>query len=244
MLLSFERRFLFVANTKTASTSIESVLRPHAEIVRAGSPALKHTPLARALDEHQEDFARAGRSPADLLKFGVMRDPVDWILSWYRYRRGNDVESPLPADMDFPAFWARADWNIRRADGSRYLQRDLFCAPDGRLLADLVIPFDRIEPVFGAVRAGLGLPPAEALPRENRSRLGATDPLPPALLEEMRAFYAEDYALWDRLGEINAPALARLEAGAWRPSGLRRALSPFLEGAKRAWSRGRPARRP
>ena len=215
MLLSFDRRFLFVANTKTASTSIESVLRPHAQIVRAGTPARKHMPLVRALEEYRPALAAAGLDAAGVVKFGVMRDPLDWIVSWFRYRRGNEVESPLPPGMDFAGFWARADWNIRRQDGSRYLQRDMFCDADGRVLADIIIPYPGIDAVFGRICERLGLPREAPLPRENRSRLSRTDPIAPDLLAEMRAFYAEDYALYDRLDEINAPALARLEAGCW-----------------------------
>ena len=144
MLLSFDRRFLFVANTKTASTSIEVVLRPHAQIVRAETPARKHVPLSMALSEYKGAFAEAGCPPGRLLKFGVMRDPLDWIGSWFRYRKGNQVEAPLPPDMSFAEFWARADWNIRRKGGERHLQRRMFCR-EGKVLADLVIPFAQVD---------------------------------------------------------------------------------------------------
>ncbi|WOI58360.1 hypothetical protein [Palleronia sp. LCG004] len=215
MLLSFERRFLFVANTKTASTSIETVLRPHATIVRAETPRRKHVGLSVALEEYRGDFARAGVSPGGVLKFGVMRDPIDWITSWYRYRRGNAVESPLPADMDFAAFWTRADWNIKSPKGVPYLQRRLFCEGE-TTLADVIIPYPRLSETFARICKGLGIAVGD-LPQENRSRLRETEGLSPELREEMRDFYAADYALWDRLDEINAPALARLEEGDYAP---------------------------
>ncbi len=214
MLLSFDRRFLFVANTKTASTSIETVLRPHAQINRAETPQRKHVGLSVALREYQGDFEAAGRAPGEVLKFGVMREPLDWIASWYRYRRGNAVESPLPPGMSFAEFWERADWNIRSPKGDPYLQRRMFCRK-GAVLADIIIPFPRVAETFARICAGLGIAVGE-LPRENRSRLRQIEGLTPALEAEMRAFYAADYALWDRLDEINAPALARLDAGEYR----------------------------
>lgn len=211
MLLSFDRRFLFVANTKTASTSIETVLHPYAQINRAETPRRKHVGLSVALREYRDDFEAAGRSPDEVLKFGVMRDPVEWIASWYRYRRGNVVESPLPPEMSFADFWQRADWNIRSTKGEPYLQRRMFCRKD-EILADIIIPFPRVAETFARICAGLGIAVGD-LPRENRSHLRQIEGLTPALEAEMRAFYARDYAVWERLDEINAPALARLDRG-------------------------------
>ncbi len=219
MLISVEKRFLFVANTKTASTSIEQVLRPYAEIRRGGHPERKHTPLARALEIYDFMFADPAHDPASYFKFGVMRDPIDWITSWFRYRKGNDVEAPLPADMDFAGFWAGRDWNIQRADGRKHLQRDMFCADDGAgsedVLADVIIPYDRVGEMFAEICGLLGI--EHPLQRRNVSRLDDAGTIPKALRAEMRDFYAEDYALFDRLDQINAAGMARLAARAAAP---------------------------
>jgi len=223
MLISVEKRFLFVANTKTASTSIEQVLRPYAEIRRGGHPERKHTPLARALEIYDFMFADPAHDPASYFKFGVMRDPIDWITSWFRYRKGNDVEAPLPADMDFADFWARADWNIKRADGSPHLQRDMFCGDDGAdggadddtVLADVIIPYDRVGDMFAEICTLLGI--EHPLQRRNVSRLDDAGAIPKALRAEMRDFYARDYALFERLEQINAAGMARLAARAAAP---------------------------
>lgn len=209
MLISTGKRFVFVANTKTASTSIEELLRPHADIVLQGNPQRKHMPLARALRD-EAPFAN-GADPASYFKFGVMRDPLEWIGSWFRYRRGNQVAAPLPPEMDFAAFWQQADWNLRRGDGSRYLQSDLFLDHDGQLLADVIIPYDQLDTMMTILGTALGLP--ALLPRSNVSALTDTGPLPPELRDEMRTFYASDYALLERLDQINASGLARLRAG-------------------------------
>ena len=120
MLISTQKSFVFVANTKTASTSIEAALMPWSDIHRAGAPHRKHTSI-RHLEAHYPDvFGPGGKRPADFFRFGVMRDPVEWLGSWFRYRKGNKTDSPLPANMDFAGFWEQADWNILRADGSRY----------------------------------------------------------------------------------------------------------------------------
>ena len=209
MLISTQKKFVFVANTKAASTSVEAVLAPFADIRHGGDPWRKHVPLKRVPALYPAVFARPGQGPGDFFRFGVMREPLDWIGSWYRYRKGNKVESPLPQDMDFAAFWRLRDWNVMRADGSRYLQSDMFCDDQGQVLADVIIPYHRLDAVFGDICEALGID--RPLPRENVSRLRRFD-VPEALLPDLRAHYAPDYALFDRLDAINAAGLDRLRA--------------------------------
>lgn len=212
MLIGLDSKFVFVANTKTASTSIETALAPVAEIALGGNPARKHVPLHDAIKAHPEIFAQPGQWPRFFFKFGVIRDPLDWIDSWFRYRRSNRVESPLPQDMSFAEFWERQDWNFRRADGRPYLQSHMFCGPQGKVLADVIIPYHRLTEMFPGICAALGL--VAPLPRENVSRLREAEALPPALDARLRDFYAEDYALFDRLDEINSAGMAWLTARA------------------------------
>ncbi len=210
MLIGIERKFVFVANTKTASTSIETALEPVSEIAFKGTPQRKHITLHAAIEAHPEIFAQPGQWPRFFFKFGVMRDPLDWIGSWFRYRKSNKVDSPLPLEMSFAEFWQQKDWNFLRADGRPYLQRDMFCGPQGKVLADVILPYHRLATMFPRICQGLGV--ARPLPRENVSKARETGPVPPDLAEELRAFYAEDYALWDRLDAINAGGMAWLAA--------------------------------
>jgi hypothetical protein len=210
MLIGVYKRFVFVANTKAASTSIEAALLNHSEIARHGTPERKHVRLGEALGIYHFLFGQEKFAPARFFVFGVMRDPLDWIHSWYRYRRGNDIAAPLPAGMDFAAFWAAQDWNIRRADGSKYLQRDMFTGRDGAIAADVIIPYDRLDAMFPEICALLGVP--GGLPRRNVSRLVQPLDIAPALAAEMRDFYAEDYALWESLPDLNARGLEKLRA--------------------------------
>ena len=218
MLIGIERKFVFVANTKTASTSIETALAPVSEIALKGTPQRKHMTLHAAIEAHPEIFTQPGQWPRFFFKFGVMRDPLDWISSWFRYRSSNKVDSPLPAGMSFAEFWEQQDWNFRHADGRPFLQREMFCGPQGRVLADVIIPYPRLGEMFGTVCDGLGV--QRPLPRENVSKKREAGPIPETLQRELRAFYAEDYALWERLDTINAAGMAWLRTrlpGAPRP---------------------------
>ena len=52
MLIGVKKRFVFIANSKTASTTIESMLTPFAEINRVGSPQRKHVSWGEVLEEY------------------------------------------------------------------------------------------------------------------------------------------------------------------------------------------------
>jgi hypothetical protein len=212
MLIGVRKRFVFVANSKAASTAIEAALMDHAEIHRIVGPRRKHVALTEVLDIYGFLFDQPAYAPETFFKFGVLRDPIAWIHSWYRYRKGNATEAPLPAGMDFAAFWARRDWNFRMPDGSKRLQSRFFTGPDGAPIVDYLIPYEALEEHFALICQRLGL--AARLGRANVSRIGAdAEPaLPAALIDELRAFYAEDYALRARMAAVNADGLARLDA--------------------------------
>lgn len=210
MLISVKKRFVFVANTKTASTSIEKVLAPHCDYRHGGNPQRKHLPLSLAETEIPQIFGNPATPFDSFFRFGVMRDPVDWIASWFRYRRSRKVLSPIPADLSFREFWQQADWNIRRGGGRKHLQRQKFLAQDGTLLADVILPYHDLSKGFAQVCEALGLD-APNLPHANRSAQPPSEhgDIPADLLDEVRDFYAKDYALFERLDEINAAGFKR-----------------------------------
>jgi hypothetical protein len=203
MLIGLEKRFVFIANSKAASTSVEKVLAPFSEIIVAGTPRRKHMSLRDAYVAYDFLFSQPAYRPDSFFKFGILRDPIEWVHSWFRYRKGNKVDSPLPETMAFAEFWARNDWTKFVAPGRKRLQSDFFTDADGKVIADFIIPYDDLDAQFARVCDRLGV--KRPLPRENVSRLQPDDePVPEALRQEMLDFYAEDYALLGRLPEINA----------------------------------------
>ena len=210
MLIGLEKRFIFVANTKTASTSIESVLTPHAEIRFAKTSAQKHIALSEIEATAPWIFKKAGGGIDTFFTFGVMRDPVEWIFSWFRYRKQAEVQAPIPKAMTFEEFWQRRDWNIIRPNGLKHLQLQKFTSPEGRVLADVILPHGNLASGFSRICEGLGIKAPE-LPADNVSRQRKLPDVPATLLDEVRAFYAEDYALFDRIDAINAVGFRKLD---------------------------------
>jgi hypothetical protein len=73
--------------TKTASTSIENTLTSYCELVTRGkyATALKHInykKYERYIEPLIENIT--GKKPETVC---VMREPIDWLHSWYRYRK-------------------------------------------------------------------------------------------------------------------------------------------------------------
>ena len=216
MLISVSKRFIFVANTKTASTSIENALLPHADIIASGTPERRHMQLQQALSNYPYLFNHPDHARQKFFKFGVMRDPIDWIYSWFRYRKGNAVQSPLPQNLTFEAFWRLQDWNIVRMNGRKHLQLQAFQGRKGNILSDMIIPYHRITEIYPDVARLLDVDPK--LPRHNVSNLPNDLDIPMHLQEEMRAFYEEDYALWANLDELNEKGMKKLKRRAARRS--------------------------
>lgn len=170
MLLSLTKKFLFVANLKTASTAIERVLAPHSELRLTQSQFGKHQSFAEFAERFRWLLGVAGIE--DLFIFGVIRDPVDFVLSIYNsHRREQFKDNPrlYTGDMDFARFVAQ--WVPRNADQlkNQYLR---FVSTEGRLITNLLISYDELDAGLEVVANRLGVPELLKLPRANTSPQG------------------------------------------------------------------------
>ncbi len=85
MLVFWAEKLVFLAVPKTGTTAIEGALAPRASMVLRDPPQLKHSPVYRYRRFLQPLFAQGGGQP-DMETFAIVRDPIDWLGSWYRYR--------------------------------------------------------------------------------------------------------------------------------------------------------------
>ncbi|WP_444890106.1 hypothetical protein [Microbulbifer sp. DLAB2-AA] len=81
MLFSSDKKFIFIANLKTASTSIEEMLVPYSQISFLATSCGKHMSAEQARSI-VNSFAASVRYE-DCFSFGVMRDPLTYALSVY-----------------------------------------------------------------------------------------------------------------------------------------------------------------
>ncbi len=84
MLVFWKENLVFLAVPKTGTTAIEGALSPKAAMVLRDPPQIKHAPLYRYGRFLAPMFEKAGGKNPETV--AVIRHPVDWLSSWYRYR--------------------------------------------------------------------------------------------------------------------------------------------------------------
>ena len=84
MLIFARQKLVFLSVPKTGSTAYARALAEHAALVVTAPPELKHAPVFRYNRFFREMVERF--VGADITIVAVMREPLDWLGSWYRYR--------------------------------------------------------------------------------------------------------------------------------------------------------------
>lgn len=85
MLVFFDERLVLLSVPKTGTTAYQSALRARADIVVSDPPELKHAPLVRYDRFFRPMFSKLFDVEMEVM--AVVRDPVDWLGSWYKYRK-------------------------------------------------------------------------------------------------------------------------------------------------------------
>jgi len=112
MLVFYKERLVILAVPKTGTTALMSALRARADIVVADPPELKHAPLYRYNRFFRPMFEKV--CDAQMETVALMREPVSWLGSWYRYRRrpfmkGNPNATFEVSFDDFVSAYTRGD---------------------------------------------------------------------------------------------------------------------------------------
>ena len=89
MLVFWEQRLAILATPKTGSTAIEAALESLAAVSIQRPPVLKHTNVGRFHRYVGPYLEAAAGGPFTVV--ALMREPRDWLGSWYRYRQRDDI---------------------------------------------------------------------------------------------------------------------------------------------------------
>lgn len=96
MQISLKYGYVFLSAPKCASTSIESVLSDYSDGGFSGHPAIKHINALRYKKNIEPIFAKKIplKKKNNIEIVCVMREPLEWLHSWYRYRARSELSSP------------------------------------------------------------------------------------------------------------------------------------------------------
>lgn len=83
MLVFWKEKLVLFAVPKTGTTALEAALTPSADIAILNPPGLKHCNVPKYERELARVFEKQDRV---LTRVAVIREPMDWLGSWYRYR--------------------------------------------------------------------------------------------------------------------------------------------------------------
>ncbi len=85
MLVFHDEKLVFLSVPKTGTTAWQQALAPFADIVVSDPPELKHAPVYRYNRWFRPMFEKV--CGVQMQVMAVMREPVSWLGSWYRYRQ-------------------------------------------------------------------------------------------------------------------------------------------------------------
>lgn len=195
MLVFWDQRLVFLATPKTGSTAIAAALEPLAAVSIQRPPVLKHTNVRRYHRFIAPYLSKA--SGADFTCVALMRDPIDWLGSWYRFRQRSDVMGPDSSTkgMSFDEF-ATAYCENPRPEFANVGAQSMFLAPPGKPRVDKIFRYEAIERFLAFLEDRLNF--EILLPRLNISPDVETH-LSPAVRRMLEKHMAADLELYHSL---------------------------------------------
>jgi hypothetical protein len=194
MLVFWEQRLAFLATPKTGSTAIAAALESLAAVSIQRPPLLKHTTVHRYRRFIGPYLEAASKDAFTLV--ALMREPKDWLGSWYRFRQREETDAGKSTRGisfdDFVQAWCQD----QRPDFADVGSQGKFLRPRQGVGVDRLFRYEDIGTFVHFLEDRLGC--EIILPRLNVSPTGETQ-LSAGTEALLRDFAAEDYALYQTL---------------------------------------------
>jgi hypothetical protein len=194
MLVFWEQRLAFLATPKTGSTAIAAALESLAAVSIQRPPLLKHTTVHRYRRFIGPFLEAASKDTFTVV--ALMREPTDWLGSWYRFRQRDETDAGKSTKgISFDDF-VRAWCQEPRPDFADVGSQGKFLRPRQGVGVDRLFRYEEIDTFVHFLEERLGC--EIILPRLNVSPPGATV-LMPETAALLRSYAVEDFALYETL---------------------------------------------
>lgn len=193
MLVFWKAELVLLAVPKTGTQAYESLLADDADVILKHPPGLKHMPVQKFKRRFEPLLDPDGSGRFETA--AVIREPLDWLGSWYRYRsRPQLLNHPnSTAGVSFDAF-VEGYLLDEPPDFARVGAQARFVSNgQGQVLVPHLFAFERPSTLRGflAKRLGRDIP---APPAKNVSPKRDLN-LSPTLLDQLHVKHAADFAL-------------------------------------------------
>ncbi len=196
MMVFYKARLVLLSVPKTGTTALQSALRPHADMVISDPPELKHAPVYRYNRWVRPMFEKVCGTELEVV--AVMREPVSWLGSWYRFRQREDLlgKPASTKGLSFDQFvedYCKGQRPPHANVGSQ--AKFLEAQPNGCRVHHL-FAYEDLPPLHAFLQDRLGL--VIETQAENVSPEGDLT-LRPATLEKLKRKHPEEFALYQSI---------------------------------------------
>lgn len=192
MLVFYKERLAFLSVPKTGSTAYHTALRDRADLIVAHPPELKHAPVRRYDRFFQTMFRKLFDTEMEIM--AVVREPLDWLGSWYRFRSREDLagQPRSTRDISFDAFVQAYLQDTRPEFANVGSQAQFFRTRNDSSGARHIFKYEHQDKVLDFLQTRLDM--QIDLKRENVSPTGDLQ-LSPATEQKFRNAFPEEFAL-------------------------------------------------
>lgn len=194
MLVFWKQKLVFLAVPKTGTSAIEEALGPISDMRITNPPLFKHMPLVR-FNTYIKPFILENFD-VQIETVAVVRNPIDWLGSWYRYRSRPDlIGNPnSTADMSFDTFVEGYLKNKKPAYSNVGSQAIFVSRHNGPVGVTHLFQYEQMDKLISFLEHRLSIPiylsPTNLSPER-------TVELSKSMEERLRRKRAEEFTVWE-----------------------------------------------
>jgi hypothetical protein len=200
MQLSVKKGIGFICIPKCGSTTVERFMRPSSDFSLSGNPQLKHIRYEQVEGHIWPLLAQLHLSIP--FTFAVVREPVSWVESWYRFRARDELAPPehpqhhnFSGHITFPEY-VEAVLQPRPPSFARIHSQHYYVRNKaGEVGVDKIIPLEQIGVAVPALLEKHGIRVAKPDDRRNVSEVRNAAALPDHLRARLLAHLEKDVAM-------------------------------------------------
>ena len=194
MLVFWKENLVLLAVPKTGSTALEGALAPRASLVLRDPPEIKHAPCYRYKRFLKPLFKQVGDKDPELM--AVVRNPIDWLGSWFRYRSRDDLigHPNSTRDISFDDFVLEYCKGTPAPFANVGSQARFLTINDGEIGAQHLFQYEQWDKVIAYLQERLDV----TLTLKNKNVSPKMDlTLSPDVESKLREKRAAEFAVWE-----------------------------------------------